>query len=75
MENPTKGGYYTTVFYDGSIIHENLWMVFPDGTGKWYWNESDRGNIVAWFPIPEGGYKYHKWYKLPDWELEELLGA
>ena len=73
MENPTKEGYYTTVFRDGSIIHSNLWMVFPDGHGKWYWNEEARGGIIAWFPIPEGGYNFHNWYKLPDYKLKDAM--
>ena len=73
MENPTKGGHYTTVFRDGSIIHENVWMTFEDGSGKWYWNEVDRGGIVNWFPVPNGGYRFHSWYKIPDWQLKELI--
>ena len=75
MDNPTKEGYYTTVFRDGSIIHANLWMVFPDGHKKWYWNEECRGGVIAWNEIPEGGYKFHRWYKLPEEELKELLEA
>lgn len=75
MENPTKEGNYTTVFRDGSIIHENPWMIFNDGHGKWYWNEEVRGGVVVWFEIPKGGYNFHRFYRLPEWELRELLEA
>lgn len=75
MENPKVAKNYTTIFRDGSVIHENPWFIFPDGHGKWYWNEEVRGGVVAWTEIPEGGYKYHKFYRLPDWELRELLEA
>ena len=75
MVNPVKQGNYTTIFADGSVILENPWIVFPDGHGKWYWNEDARGEIVAWIDIPEGGYKYHKKYALPDWELRDLAIA
>ena len=73
MENPTKQGNYTTIFADGSIVYENPWLMFSDGHGKWYWNEKCRGGIVAWNEIPEGGYKFHRWYKLPEHELKELV--
>lgn len=73
MTNPTKEANYTTIFADGSVILENPWLIRPDGTGKWYWNEEPRGGVVAWNEIPEGGYKYHKYYKLPDWELRDLV--
>lgn len=75
MKNPTKEGNYTTIFKDGSIIHENPWLIFPDGHGKWYWNEECRGGVVAWNEIPEGGYNFHRWYRLPEDELRELLFA
>ena len=75
MINPVKQGNYTTIFADGSVILENPWLIFPDGHGKWYWNEDARGGIVAWIDIPEGGYKYHKKYVLPDWELRDLAIA
>lgn len=75
MENPKKPRNYTTIFRDGSVINENPWLILPDGHGKWYWDEEMRGGVVAWTEIPEGGYKYHKFYRLPDWELRELLGA
>ena len=75
MENPTKEANYTTIFADGSIIYENPWLVFPDGHGKWYWDEETRGGVIAWNEIPKGGYKFHKFYKLPDWELQDLLYA
>ena len=73
MENPKEEKLYTTIFADGSVILQNYWMQFPDGTGKWYWNEEIRGGVVAWTEIPEGGYKTHKWYRLPDWELRDLI--
>lgn len=73
MKNPTIEKNYTTIFADGSIIYENPWLIFPDGTGKWYWNEESRGGVIAWNEIPKGGYKYHKWYRIPDWELRELI--
>ena len=72
MNNPTVEKNYTTVFRDGSIIHENPWIM-PMGKGKWYWNEEARGGVVAWFEIPEGGYKYPKKYLLPSFELRDLL--
>lgn len=75
MENPKKPGNYTTIFHDGSVIHENLWLMFPNEHGKWYWDEEARGGVVAWTEIPEDGYKFHRWYKLPEEELEELLEA
>jgi hypothetical protein len=75
MNNPTVEGNYTTIFKDGSIIYENPWMIRKDGTGKWYWNEDVRGGVVAWNKIPEGGYKFHTNYRLPDWELHELVYA
>lgn len=75
MNNPTKEGMYTTIFADGSVILDNLWLMFQDGHGKWYWNETCRGGVVAWNEIPEGGYKLHKWYQLPEEELKELLEA
>ena len=75
MENPIKEGNYTTIFADGSVIYENPWLILPNGKGKWYWNEECRGGVVAWNEIPEGGYKFHRWYKLPEEELEELLEA
>lgn len=73
MENPKVAKNYTTIFRDGSVIHENPWLMFPDGHGKWYWDEEVRSGVVAWTEIPEGGYKYHKFYRLPDWELRELV--
>ena len=75
MNNPTKEGNYTTIFADGSIVYENPWLMFSDGHGKWYWNEECRGGVVAWNEIPEGGYKFHRWYKIPEDELIELLEA
>lgn len=73
MKNPTVEKNYTTIFADGSIIHENPWLMFDDGHGKWYWDEEIRGGVIAWNEIPEGGYNYHHEYKIPDWELEGLL--
>ena len=73
MENPKAEGNYTTIFADGSVILENHWIDFGDGHGKWYWNETFRGGVIAWNEIPEGGYKYHRRYKIPEWELRELV--
>ena len=75
MENPTKQGNYTTIFRDGSVILENPWLIMQSGKGKWYWDEECRGGVIAWNEIPEGGYKPHKWYKLPEEELRELVLA
>lgn len=74
MDNPTKEGCYTTIFKDGSIIHKNYWMMWEDKPflNKWYFNEYDRGGIIHWFK-PEEEYSFHKWYKLPDSELRDLL--
>jgi len=72
MENPTKTGKYTTIFADGSVILENFFM---GNLNKWYWNEEASGGIVAWTNLPEGGYKKHNWYKIPDYELRELVVA
>ena len=72
MVNPTKDGFYTTIFKDGSIIHYNQWMTFEDGHGKWYWNSTANGGVIHWFE-PEEKYEFHDFYKLPDWELKELL--
>ncbi len=75
MRSPIKEGNYTTIFADGSIVYENPWLMFSDGHGKWYWNEECRGGVVAWNEIPEGGYNFHRWYKLSEEELKELLEA
>ncbi len=73
MQNPEVEGNYTTIFKDGSIILNNYWMIFPDdGHGKWYWNEDIRGGVIHWFK-PEEEYETHLYYKLPDWELRELV--
>lgn len=72
MENPKAEGNYTTIFKDGTIILSNYWMQFPDGNGKWYWNEDIRGGVIHWFK-PEEEYETHLYYKLPDWELRELI--
>ena len=72
MENPKAEGNYTTIFKDGTIILSNYWMQFPDGHGKWYWNEDIRGGVIHWFK-PEEEYETHSYYKLPDWELRELV--
>ena len=74
MDNPTVEGNYTTIFKDGSIILENPWLILPDGHGKWYWNEELRGGVIHWFK-PEEPYEVHYWYKLPDWELIDLVKA
>lgn len=73
MNNPTKEGNYTTIFRDGSVILENPWLIRPDGNGKWYWNEECRGGVIAWNEIPEGGYNRHKWYKLSEDDLYDLI--
>ena len=72
MENPIKEGNYTTIFKDGSIVLENPWLIKADGKGKWYWDEDIRGGVIHWFK-PTVKYEEHKYYKLPDWELEELI--
>lgn len=72
MNNPTKAGLYTTIFKDGSIIHYNEWMMFDDGHGKWYWNSTANGGVIHWFK-PSEDYQFHDFYKIPDWELKELL--
>lgn len=72
MEMPKESGLYTTIFKDGSIIHYNAWIMFDDGHGKWYWDSVANGGVVHWFK-PEEDYKFHDFYKLPDWELKELL--
>ena len=75
MIEPTEEGRYTTVFKDGSIVHENYWFYTADDhEGKWYWNESIRGGVIHWFK-PEVEYELHSWYHLPDWELQELVMA
>lgn len=74
MDNPMIEGNYTTIFKDGSIILENPWLMFPDGHGKWYWNEYARGGVIHWFK-PEEPYKVHCQYELPDWELIDLVEA
>lgn len=75
LENPTEPGFYTTIFKDGSIIHYNEWInidtPYHPG-GKWYWNEDLRGGVIHWFK-PQEEYIQHKWYKLPDWELRDLI--
>ena len=73
MENPKVEKNYTTIFHDGSVIYENPWLIFPDGHGKWYWDEDIRGGVVAWNEIPEGGYIKHRYYKIPSWELYDLI--
>lgn len=74
MDNPVKEGTYTTIFADGSIILYNQWMMFDNPSlNKWYFNELPRGGVIHWFEPPEDKYKEHKWYKLPDWEVRELL--
>ena len=72
MQDPKETGNYTTIFKDGTIILSNYWMQFPDGYGKWYWNEDIRGGVIHWFK-PEEEYETHTYYKLPDWELRELV--
>ena len=72
--NPIAEGEYTTIFADGSIIYYNPWIMFNDGTGKWYWNEECRGGVIHWFK-PEQKYKFHDWYKIPDVELYGLIAA
>lgn len=72
MNNPTEPGFYTTIFKDGSIIHYNEWMMFDDGHGKWYWNSTANGGIIHWFK-PSEDYQFHNFYKIPDWELREIL--
>ena len=74
MSNPTEEGTYTTIFKDGTIIHYNYWMMFEDGKGKWYWNSTVNGGVIHWFK-PGEDYIMHKNYKLPDWELREILAA
>ena len=73
MNNPKVEGNYTTIFKDGSVVLENYWIIFPDGHGKWYWDEDIRGGVVAWSNIPEGGYIRHPFYKLPDWEMDDII--
>lgn len=74
MDNPIEAGTYTTIFKDGSIIHHNQWLVFPDSPqlNKWYFNEEYRGGVIHWFK-PDGDYKFHKSYTFSDWELRELV--
>jgi len=72
MNNPTEEGIYTTIFKDGTIIHYNYWMMFEDGKGKWYWNSTVSGGVIHWFK-PEENYEMHTYYRLPDWELRELI--
>lgn len=74
MNNPTEEGIYTTIFKDGTIIHYNYWMMFENGKGKWYWDSTVNGGVIHWFK-PEEDYIIHKNYKLPDWELREILAA
>lgn len=55
---PEKGGKYLTAFKDGCVT-DNFFMA-PTGekfkeahpNGKWYWNETDRGGITHWMPLP-----------------------
>ena len=73
MKNPTKQKNYTTIFADGQVILENPWIIDSNGRGKWYWDGTAHGGIVAWNEIPEGGYKPQRFYKLPEWELRDLI--
>ena len=74
MSNPTKAGLYTTIFKDGTIIHYNEWIVLENGKGKWYWDNTILGGVLYWFE-PKEKYEFHNFFKLPDWELREILDS
>jgi len=49
---PEYGGSYITAFSKGEVGH-NLYMTFADGSGKWYQNSEDTGEVTHWMPLPE----------------------
>lgn len=48
---PKKAGYYITAFSKGKV-GPNLYMLFADGSGKWYQNSEDTGKVTHWMPLP-----------------------
>ena len=49
---PEEAGYYITAFSRGEAGN-NLYITFPDGSGKWYQNSEDTGEVTHWMPLPE----------------------